>query len=63
MLEFVTGLCTSNHLCYNTFTSTRDALGDEAITELLMLVSLYYGLALLLNATDLELDQTARLRT
>jgi hypothetical protein len=27
-----------------------------------MLVSLYYGLALVLNAADLKLDDTARLR-
>lgn len=63
VLEFVTELCTTNHVRDDTFVTTRDALGDEALTELLMLVSLYYGLALVLNAADLELDKTARLRT
>jgi 4-carboxymuconolactone decarboxylase len=61
VLEFVTKLCTTNHVGDNTFASTRDAQGEQAVTELLMLVSLYYGLALVLNAADLELDQTARL--
>lgn len=63
VLEFVTELCTTNHLCDDTFARTRDALGEEAITELLMLASLYYGLALVLNAADLELDLRARLRS
>ena len=34
--------------------------GDEALTELLMIVSCYYGLALVVNAVDLEVDATAR---
>ena len=38
----------------------RAALGDEALTELLMIISCYYGLALVLNAVDLDLDTTAR---
>jgi hypothetical protein len=36
--------------------------GRTGLTELLMLVSLYYGPALVLNAADLELDKTARLK-
>jgi hypothetical protein len=35
-------------------------LGDEALTELLMLVSCYYGLTLVLNAVDLDVDAAAR---
>jgi 4-carboxymuconolactone decarboxylase len=62
VLQFVTELCTTNHVCDNTFAAARVALGgDGAITELLMLVSLYYGLALVLNAAELELDDTVRL--
>jgi 4-carboxymuconolactone decarboxylase len=37
-------------------------LGDEAFTELLMLVSCYYGLALVLNAVDVEPDTDIGLR-
>ena len=62
VLELVTELCTTNHLRNKTFGTTCAALGEEAVTELVMLVSLYYGLALVLNAADLKLDDTARLR-
>jgi 4-carboxymuconolactone decarboxylase len=34
--------------------------GDEALTELLMVISCYYGLALVLNVADLDVDATAR---
>ena len=62
VLRFVTELCTTSHVGDNTFAAARVALGgDEVITELLMLVSLYYGLALVLNAAELELDETVRL--
>jgi 4-carboxymuconolactone decarboxylase len=37
-------------------------LGDEGLTELLMLISCYYGLALVLNAADLDVDAKARFR-
>jgi 4-carboxymuconolactone decarboxylase len=36
-------------------------LGTDGVTELLMLVSLYYGLALVLNATELDIDDHVRL--
>ena len=62
VLQFVTELCTTKHVGDETFASARVALGDEALTELLILISLYYGLALVLNAAELELDETARLR-
>ncbi|MFF4213636.1 hypothetical protein ACFYZE_30660 [Streptomyces sp. NPDC001796] len=37
---------------------------DEAeLSELLLLVSLYYGLALVLNTVDLDIDHDVRLET
>ncbi len=42
--------------------SASAELGDEGFTELLMLVSCYYGLALVLNAADLDVDAKARFR-
>ncbi|MBV8290847.1 MAG: carboxymuconolactone decarboxylase family protein, partial [Mycobacterium sp.] len=40
--------------------AAQAVFGDEALTELLMIISCYYGLALVLNATDLDVDATAR---
>ena len=37
-------------------------LGDEAFTELLMLVSCYFGLALVANAVDVDTDTDTRFR-
>jgi 4-carboxymuconolactone decarboxylase len=61
-LEVVTELCTTKHLRSESFASARAVFGDAALTELLMLVSCYYGLALVLNAADLDIDPTAGLR-
>src|ERR1700678_1016084 len=55
-LDLVTELCGTHRLTDDSFAAARAALGDEALTELLMLVSCYYGLALVLNATDLDDD-------
>lgn len=62
VLDLITELCTTHRLCEETFAEAHTALGDEAITELLMIISCYYGLALVLNAVDLDIDTTARLR-
>jgi 4-carboxymuconolactone decarboxylase len=59
-LDLVTELCDTHRLTDDSFAAARTALGDEALTELLMLVSCYYGLALVLNATDLDDDAAAR---
>jgi 4-carboxymuconolactone decarboxylase len=59
-LDVVTELCTTHRLRDDTFAAARAVFGDEALTELLMIVSCYYGLALVLNAVDLDLDTTAR---
>ncbi len=60
VLDLVTELCTTRRLTDGSFAAGHSALGDEALTELLMLVSCYYGLALVLNAVDVDTDTTAR---
>ena len=62
MLDAVTELCTTRHLREDSFAAVHAALGDEAVTELLMIVSCYYGLALVLNAVELDIDTTSRLQ-
>jgi 4-carboxymuconolactone decarboxylase len=59
-LNVVTELCGTNHLSDETFAAAHETFGDEALTELLMIVSCYYGLALVLNAADLDVDVAAR---
>jgi 4-carboxymuconolactone decarboxylase len=59
-LDVVTELCTTHHLSDESFAAAQAVFGDEAFTELLMLISCYYGLALVLNAADLDLDTAAR---
>ena len=56
-LDVVTELCSTHRLRDDTFAAARAVFGDEALTELLMIVSCYYGLALVLNAADLEVDR------
>jgi len=53
-------LCGTHRLRDDTFATAHAVFGDEALTELLMIVSCYYGLALVLNAVDLDVDATAR---
>jgi 4-carboxymuconolactone decarboxylase len=60
VLDLVTELCNTHRLTDDSFAAARAALGDEALTELLMLVSCYYGLALVLNAAELDVDTAAR---
>jgi 4-carboxymuconolactone decarboxylase len=62
VLDAVTELCTTRHLREESFAAVHAALGDEAVTELLMIVSCYYGLALVLNAVELDVDTTSRLQ-
>jgi 4-carboxymuconolactone decarboxylase len=59
-LDVVTELCTTHHLRDESFAKARAVFGDAALTELLMIVSCYFGLALVLNAADLDIDTTAR---
>lgn len=59
-LDVTTELCTTRRLRDDTFATAQAVFGDEALTELLMIISCYYGLALVLNAVDLDVDATAR---
>ena len=61
-LDVVTELCGTHRLSDESFALAHGVFGDEALTELLMIVSCYYGLALVLNAADLEVDVAARFR-
>lgn len=56
VIDTVTELCTTRRLRDDSFATAHQLLGDEALTELLMIVSCYYGLALVLNAVDLDID-------
>jgi 4-carboxymuconolactone decarboxylase len=60
VLDVTTELCSTHRLRDDTFATAQAAFGDEGLTELLMLVSCYYGLALVLNAVDLDVDAAAR---
>ena len=59
-LDVITELCSTHRLRDDTFAAAQAVFGDEALTELLMIISCYYGLALVLNAADLDVDATAR---
>jgi 4-carboxymuconolactone decarboxylase len=56
VLDIVTELCTTQRLGDKSFARAHNVFGDEGLTELLMVVSCYYGLALVLNAVDLDVD-------
>jgi 4-carboxymuconolactone decarboxylase len=59
-LDITTELCTTHRLRDDAFAAAQAIFGDEAFTELLMIISCYYGLALVLNAADLDVDAAAR---
>jgi 4-carboxymuconolactone decarboxylase len=61
-LDVVTELCNTHRLRDESFAAAHAMFGDEAFTELLMIISCYYGLALVLNAVELDIDNTARFR-
>jgi 4-carboxymuconolactone decarboxylase len=60
LLDVTTELCNTRRLSEQSFAHAHASLGDEALTELLMLVSCYYGLALVLNAVDVDVDTEFR---
>jgi 4-carboxymuconolactone decarboxylase len=62
LLDVVTELCSTHRLSDASFARAQAMLGDEALTELLMLVGCSYGLALVLNAVDVDVDTEIRLR-
>jgi alkylhydroperoxidase family enzyme len=63
VLRLTTELLTTRAVSAELFDQVHTALGSEATVELLMVISRYAGLALMLNALQVDLDETARLPT
>ncbi|UMB68190.1 carboxymuconolactone decarboxylase family protein [Mycobacterium paraterrae] len=61
VLELTTELLTTQHVAAQTFDRVHQALGSQATVEALMVINRYAGLALMLNALDVDLDESARL--
>jgi AhpD family alkylhydroperoxidase len=61
LLRLTTELLTTRNVSADMFDEVRTALGSEATVEVLMVIGRYAGLALMLNALDVDLDETARL--
>jgi AhpD family alkylhydroperoxidase len=61
VLHLTTELLTTGSVSAAVFDQVHKALGSEAAVEVLMVISRYSGLALMLNALDVDLDESARL--
>jgi AhpD family alkylhydroperoxidase len=61
VLRLTTELVATRGVDENILQQVHDALGTEATVEVLMIINRYAGLALMLNALDVDLDETARL--
>jgi alkylhydroperoxidase family enzyme len=61
VLQLTTELLTTRNVSAAVFDQVHKALGSEATVEVLMVINRYSGLALMLNALDVDLDDTARL--
>ncbi|MEE6138895.1 carboxymuconolactone decarboxylase family protein [Mycobacterium sp. 050128] len=61
VLQLTTELVSTRAVQAPLFDQVQTALGPEATVEVLMIISRYAGLALMLNALDVDLDDTARL--
>jgi len=61
VLQLTTELLTSRGVTSETFDRVHRALGSKATVEVLMVINRYAGLALMLNALDVDLDESARL--
>jgi AhpD family alkylhydroperoxidase len=61
VLQLTTALLTTRSVAPALFDQVHTALGSEATVEVLMLINRYAGLALMLNALDVDLDEAARL--
>lgn len=62
VLQLTSELLTTRGVSEALFGQVHEALGSEATIEVLMVISRYAGLALMLNALDVDLDETARLK-
>jgi AhpD family alkylhydroperoxidase len=61
LLHLTTELVTTRGVSAEVFDQVHTALGSEATVEVLMVIARYAGLALMLNALDVDLDESARL--
>lgn len=61
VLLLTTELLVTKRVGAELFEKVRDALGDEATVEVLMVIHRWAGLALMLNALDVDLDTQARI--
>jgi AhpD family alkylhydroperoxidase len=61
VVELTNELLTNRGVSDAVFDQAHQALGSEATVEVLMLIGRYSGLALMLNAFDVDLDESARL--
>ncbi len=61
VLHLTTELLTTRSVSADVFDHVYQALGSEATVEVLMIINRYSGLALMLNALDVDLDESARL--
>jgi alkylhydroperoxidase family enzyme len=61
VLTLTSELLTTHTVSAGVFGEVHNAIGSEATVELLMVINRYAGLALMLNALDVDLDESARL--
>jgi AhpD family alkylhydroperoxidase len=61
LLHLTTELLSTRNVSAEVFDQVHAALGSEATMEVLMVISRYAGLALMLNALEVDLDESARL--
>jgi AhpD family alkylhydroperoxidase len=61
VLQLTTEMLSPRSVSAETFDCVYGALGAEACVEVLMVIGRYAGLALMLNALDVDLDESARL--
>jgi alkylhydroperoxidase family enzyme len=61
LLRLTNELLTTRHVSTPVLDHVLTALGSEATVEILMVIGRYAGLALMLNALEVDLDESARL--
>jgi len=61
VLHLTTELLTTRGVAAPLFDEAHRALGSEGTIEVLMLINRWAGLALVLNALDVDIDESARI--
>jgi alkylhydroperoxidase family enzyme len=61
LLRLTSELLTTRNVSAEVVDQVHNALGSEATVEVLMVIGRYAGLALMLNALEVDLDESARL--